>query len=125
MSVSWPNLTTSRSLASTANESPAAASTTTSLIELEPMSIEASFKEVPFCSDPPGWLVWLDSVCLGAVQSCSRCLQPSGPALRALSKHPCADRQRLCERNGKHSAPESRIRPSGDRRLSAFAFDTR
>ncbi len=48
-SVSWPSLTTSRSRTRTANESLAAASTTTSLIEFEPMSIAANFKKGPLC----------------------------------------------------------------------------
>src|SRR5436853_3328107 len=49
-SVSWPSRTTSFSRTSTAKESLEAASTTTSLIELEPMSIAASFNgdPVPF-----------------------------------------------------------------------------
>ncbi len=46
-SVSWPSLTASFSRARTANESLAAASTTASLIELDPMSIAASFKYRP------------------------------------------------------------------------------
>ena len=42
-SVSWPRRTTSLSRASTASESGDAASTTTSLTELEPMSMAAIF----------------------------------------------------------------------------------
>jgi len=45
--VSLPSLTTSRSRLSTANESGAAASTTASFIEFEPMSIAASFTQHP------------------------------------------------------------------------------
>jgi hypothetical protein len=41
--VSWPSRTTSFSRARNANESLAAASTTASFIEFEPMSIAASF----------------------------------------------------------------------------------
>jgi hypothetical protein len=48
-SVSWPSRTTSLSRESTANESLAAASTTTSLIEFEPMSMAANFKGGPLC----------------------------------------------------------------------------